>query len=302
MMRLVDELKSKHSADLVIDEKLLILDRLKFVLKLIMKKEKQYKWNAEDYAKHSSAQKEWARELIAKLKLKGHESVLDIGCGDGKITAEIARYVPDGNVVGIDSSEAMIQLANTNFPPKRHPNLSFQLCDARELPFNGKFDIVFSNAALHWIKDHKPVIKGVKNSLKANGRLLLQMGGKGNAESMISIVEIIISEKEWNHYFSGLEFPYRFHDADEYKALLEEADLLPLRLELIPKRMSYQNRDGLAGWIRTTWLPYTSRVPDDKREKFISLLVARYIEKYPLDDHGNIYVDMVRLEVEASQS
>ncbi len=80
-----------------------------------MSKEKQYRWNAEDYAQHSSAQQSWARELIAKPHLQGHESVLDIGCGDGRITAEIAGHLPDGDIRGVDNSAEMLAQARKGF-------------------------------------------------------------------------------------------------------------------------------------------------------------------------------------------
>jgi len=84
-----------------------------------------YNWNAQDYAKNSANQFQWAKELILKLKLRGNEAVLDIGCGDGKITAELARCLPNGRVVGVDSSEKMINLAKSTFQQKDYPNLSF---------------------------------------------------------------------------------------------------------------------------------------------------------------------------------
>ena len=161
-----------------------------------MNQEKRYDWNAEEYAKHSSAQQIWARELIPKLQLRGSESLLDIGCGDGKITAEIATQLPEGDVLGVDSSPDMVALAKKHFPKNRYPNLSFGSADAGHLLFKEQFDIVFSNAALHWIKDHKPVISGIQKSLKAKGRIFLQMGGKGNAEVIISLLDIITHEKE----------------------------------------------------------------------------------------------------------
>ena len=266
---------------------------------LIVEQEDQYTWNAEDYAKHSSAQQAWARELLSKLKLGGYESVLDIGCGDGKTTAEIAGQAPNGNVVGVDNSNDMIELARKNFPTEKYPNLSFQLVDVKSLPFREQFDVIFSSAALHWIKDHMPVLSGIKSGLKSNGRILLQMGGRGNAESMISILDVIIAEKEWNQYFSGFAFPYGFYDPPSYELWLKEAGLKPIRVELIPKDMSYEDKDGLAGWVRTTWLPYTDRVPVHKRKEFITRIIEKYIEKYPLDSNGNIHVNMVRLEVEA---
>src|SRR5208337_2921803 len=133
-----------------------------------------YNWNAQDYAKNSQNQFQWAKELIPKLKLKGNEAMLDIGCGDGKITVELARCLPEGWVVGVDSSEKMITLAQSFFPPKDYPNMSFQILDARNLTFRSQFDIAFSNAALHWIVDQKAVLDGIQRSLKPGGRLLFQ--------------------------------------------------------------------------------------------------------------------------------
>jgi trans-aconitate 2-methyltransferase len=264
-----------------------------------MTTQKQYDWNAEDYAKHSAAQHGWARELIAKLKLKGDESVLDIGCGHGTVTAEIASRLPVGSVVGIDSSSDMIALARDNFPRKIHPNLSFQCADARSLPFSDQFDIVFSNAALHWLKDHRPVISGIKRSLKANGKILLQMGGKGNAQEIISTMGTFLSESEWGTYFSDFEFPFGFYDAHKYTLWLQAAGLDPVRAELIPKDMCYDSKEGLIGWMRTTWLPYTERIPVHRREEFISQFVDQYIQKHPSPIPGQVVVKMVRLEVEA---
>ncbi|MFI5368535.1 MAG: class I SAM-dependent methyltransferase, partial [Spirochaetia bacterium] len=119
------------------------------------------RWDAEEYARNSSAQLGWARELIAKLDLEGHEHVLDIGCGDGKVSAELARHVPRGKVVGVDSSEDMIQLARAAFFPAAQGSLSFMLRDARDLGFEEEFDVVFSNATLHWVKDHRAVLRSV---------------------------------------------------------------------------------------------------------------------------------------------
>ncbi|RUM41186.1 MAG: SAM-dependent methyltransferase [Desulfocapsa sp.] len=265
-----------------------------------MKEKKQYSWDAKEYAKHSSAQQVWARELIAKLQLRGNESLLDIGCGDGKITAEIAEQLPEGEVLGIDSSPDMIALARKHFPQSNHPNLSFELADASHLLFEKQFDLVFSNAALHWIKDHKPVLSGIQKSLKAEGRAFLQMGGKGNAEAIISLVDKIINEKEWRPFFTDFSFPYSFYEPEEYTQWLNEANLRPKRVELIPKDMSYGNKDGLAGWLRTTWFPYTDRVPVALREKFVSRIINKYLETNPLDNEGCIHVDMIRLEVEAN--
>ena len=113
-------------------------------------------WNAVDYAKNSLAQLAWARELMEKLLLRGNESLLDIGCGDGKITAQLASATT-GYVLGIDSSSGMIQIASEKFSDTNYPNLSFAQMDAADIQLSEKFDVAFSNAALHWIGDHVAV-------------------------------------------------------------------------------------------------------------------------------------------------
>ena len=97
-----------------------------------------YRWDSRDYAEHSAAQFEWAKELLGKLKLQGDEPVLDIGCGDGKVSAALAALVPQGSVIGIDNSEEMIALANQNFPAATYPNLFFRVMDARHLTFSSQ--------------------------------------------------------------------------------------------------------------------------------------------------------------------
>ncbi|XCN74020.1 MAG: methyltransferase domain-containing protein [Candidatus Electrothrix aestuarii] len=264
-----------------------------------MTEDKQYSWDAEDYEQHSSAQQSWARELMKKLDLQGHESVLDIGCGDGKVTAEIAALLPEGEVLGIDSSPDMLYLAREKFSWSTHPNLSFQERDAKDLTCEAEFDVVFSSAALHWVLDHRPVLTGISRALKLGGRILLQMAGKGNAASVIAVLDELLQSEKWQPYFTDFTFPYGFYGPELYKAWLSQAGLHPIRVELIPKDMSYPDRTGLEGWVRTTWLPYTERVPVEQRDAFITAIVDKYLEEHPADNEGQIHVEMVRLEVEA---
>ena len=90
-------------------------------------------WNAADYAANSAVQQTWARELIAQLQLRGDEHVLDVGCGDGKVSAEIAQAAPRGSVVGVDASPQMIEFARKTFLRNKIPNLEFHVMDAREI-------------------------------------------------------------------------------------------------------------------------------------------------------------------------
>jgi len=263
----------------------------------IWKGKNMYKWNAENHHKSSSEQQKWARELISKLGLKGSERVLDIGCGDGKVTAEIAEKLPKGSVLGIDNSEEMISFAQENFDSERYPNLTFQLMDAKEINFISEFDVVFSTATLHWVIDHLPVIKGIKRSLKPGGRILLQMAGKGNAAKILKDSETIVHSKKWQRYFTDFTFPWAFYGVDEYKVWLKDIGFKAKRIELIPKDMIHKGKEGLMGWIRTTWLPFTQRIPEEFREDFIGEIADRYIQSCPMDNEGFIHIQMVRLGV-----
>ena len=261
-----------------------------------------YEWNARDYEENSAAQLKWARELIGKLRLRGGESVLDLGCGDGKITAEIARKVPDGAVVGVDSSGSMIARAKQRYGDSPFTNLRFTEMDAASLSFDEEFDLVFSNAALHWIKDHGSVLKGVYKSLKPGGRILFQMGGKGNANGFRSVLDETLARSEWRTYFRGFSPPYRFPGTGEYTTLLEGVGFGIKRVELIPKDMVQNGKRGLAGWIRTTWMPFTERVPEAKRERLVEAISSKYLHRYPVDRKGRVHVPMIRLEVEAKKT
>ena len=258
-----------------------------------------YQWDAQDYEKNSAQQRLWAQELIRKLELRGDEAVLDVGCGDGKVSAEIAASVPAGWVVGIDLSGEMIGLAQALFPAAGYPNLRFQQEDASRLPFVAEFDVVFSNATLHWLRDHRPALQGIARSLKPGGKILLQMGGKGNAAAIVAAIEELLLRPEWSPYFSGFAFPYGFYAPQEYQDWLLTAGLRPTRMELIPKDMLHPGKAGLTGWLRTTWLPYTQRLPEEKRATFLAALVDTYTAVHPADDQDNVHVSMVRLEVEA---
>lgn len=259
----------------------------------------QQKWNADDYAVNSSAQLLWAQELISKLSLRGNEIVLDVGCGDGKVSAQLAQVVKDGEVIGIDLSNDMIHRATETFPVASYPNLRFLQMDAENIRLPTQFDIAFSNATLHWVKDHLAVLRGVRACLKVGGTITFQMGGRGNAYGIFRAIDTVISKPQWHSYFAHFTPPYYFFGPEEYETWLPESEFRPERVELILKDMQHQSVVGLAGWFRTTWFPYTNRLPDELRESFIAEVVEAYIEEYPPDAGGCTHVEMVRLEVEA---
>lgn len=258
-------------------------------------------WNADDYASQSSAQFKWAHEMIETMSIAKDSTILDIGCGDGKITAYLSEKTPEGYVVGIDASQVMITKAKTSFANQEHPNLVFQKMDAQQLNFDNEFELVFSNSALHWIKDHTSVLKGIYNALKPGGKTFLKFGGKGTLDSFQPMIDSMLNSPKWAPYFNSFVSAWGFFDDKTYSKWLKDNGLTPISVKLVPSDMTHNNRNGLEGWVRTTWHPYLSLIPENLKNDFITELVDRYLEKYPVDSEGRSHVDMVRLEIEAKK-
>lgn len=254
------------------------------------------KWDASDYAKNSQGQFRWAMDNVGKLALQGSESVLDVGCGDGKITAEIAKLVPHGRVLGIDRSADMIALATESI---RHPNVAFAVLDAQSLDLDGEFDAVFSNSAIHWMPNPKAVVDGIARALKPAGRIFLSMGGRGTASSGFKALRAMAEDARWSEAINGVTSPYNFLGPEEYSPWLVQAGLYVDRVELVPKAMRHANLAALEGWFRTTWMVFFDRVPEAQRSDFIHELAERASKDCTVSEDGALLMPMVNLEIEA---
>jgi len=257
------------------------------------------RWNAADYAANSVVQQAWARELIARFNLRGDERILDVGCGDGKVTAELARAVPRGFVTGVDASVEMIAFARKTFPLSEIPNLKFQVMDARKIKSARWFDFIFSNAALHWVDDHQAILRGAASVLKPGGRLAVSCGGRGNAQAVFLVLRPEMRLKRWREFFRKMPMPYFFYAPDDYEKWLPKFGFKIRNLKLAPKDATYAGAKGFATWLRTTWIPYAQRVPEHLREEFIEAVTQRYVVKHPPDADGKVQARMVRLEIDA---
>jgi trans-aconitate methyltransferase len=193
----------------------------------------------------------------------------------------------------------MVSLAKSQYHTPSAAGPNFIQMDAAELGFREVFQVVLSNAVLHWVHDHRAVLAGIYRSLVPGGCCLLQMGGKGNASQMIAVLDQIRGRPQWRDFFSEFRFPYRFYSDEEYRPLLQAAGLTISRVELVHKDMQHHGKDKLAGWLRTAWLPYVQQVPAGSRESFIAEVAAAYRRNYPPVSEGIVHVPMVRLEVEA---
>lgn len=127
-----------------------------------------FEFDREKYKKASKHQKEWGNSLIGELSLKGDETILELGCGDGSLTEQLAQAVPNGSVLGIDASAGMIETAKQ----RSRDNLVFTQMDINKIRFQNEFNVIFSNATLHWIKDHKKLLYNCFMALKAGCMLL----------------------------------------------------------------------------------------------------------------------------------
>ncbi len=259
------------------------------------------KWNPEEYSKNSSQIEIWAMEMLQKFIVNGSECILDIGSGDGRITAAISKLLPKGKVTGIDSSMEMISFSKDKFGGREFPNLEFIQLDVRELDFINRFDIVFSNATLHWLTDHKPILKLIYRSLKPDGKIIFQMGGKGNQEDLVKLVEKTVQNDKWEPLLKGYIFKYGYYDTVEYSEWLKEAGYNKISVNLINKENIINGPGGLKNWIRLAFSPYTAKIPEDRKSEFIDEIAENYLRKYQLDEHGICRIPMKRLVVEASK-
>src|SRR5882757_7205875 len=155
-------------------------------------------WNADLYQSSHSFVWEYGRDLLGLLAPKSGERILDIGCGTGQLTADIAQT--GATTVGVDQSESMIAQARGNFP-----SLQFEVQNVCGLPYREKFDAVFSNAALHWVKRAEEAAASMSRALKPGGRLVLEMGGRGNVREVLkALSEALGSEAEHPWYFPSI--------------------------------------------------------------------------------------------------
>jgi trans-aconitate methyltransferase/RimJ/RimL family protein N-acetyltransferase len=260
---------------------------------------KGVEWDASDYARNSQGQFGWAMSNIAKLRVQQRDRILDVGCGDGKITAELAGRVPEGSVTGVDRSDAMIALARRSV---QLSNVVFRVLDAQALDFTEEFDAVFSNAAIHWMPDQFAVVQGIARALKPGGRMFLSMGGRGTAEIPRRVLGDLMRESKWAQFLAGTSSPHHFKGPEEYGPWLAQVFLRVHRIELVPKPMRLADVAALKGWLRTTWMTYTERIPESERVEFVQEWATLVAGGCTLANDGALMMPMVNLEIEAEKT
>jgi trans-aconitate methyltransferase len=233
-------------------------------------------WQARDYNRVSSLQQAMAEEQLARLTLKGSERILDVGCGDGKISAAIAERVPAGSVVGIDPSHDMIAFASNHFSTAARGNLRFEVADVRRLPFRAEFDLAVSFNALHWVPEQAAALESVRAALAPGGEALLGMVPQGPRTSLEDVIEEVRRTPRWADFFAGFRTPFAHFSPEEYRTLAERARFRVVRVNVEDKAWDFKTRDGFLAWARATFAFWTQHVPEREWNAFITDVLDRY--------------------------
>jgi trans-aconitate 2-methyltransferase len=233
-------------------------------------------WNAADYYRRSSLQEAMAQEVLALLDLKDSNRILDVGCGDGKITAEIASRAPRGSVVGVDPSRDMISFAQSHFGPAARPNLRFEVADARCLPFKNEFDLVVSFNALHWIPEQDAALGSIHSALISGGKAQLRLVAAGARKSLENIVEETRRASIWSAYFQDFHDPYLHLTSDEYAAMAERNGFRVLRVNTKDHEWDFGSRAAFSAFCAVGCVEWTRRLPEAERREFINYVLDRY--------------------------
>ncbi len=221
------------------------------------------RWDTELYEAQHSFVWQMGRGLLETLAAKPGERILDVGCGTGHLTAEIAA--PGATVIGLDSSPDMIGQARQNFPPSHHPGLSFMLADALAMQFENEFDAIFSNAAVHWMLDSEAVARALARALKPGGRLVIECGGKGNIATIETAITRVFGRM-------GVPLPPSrtlFQSVSSFASILERNGLEVLTANLFHRPTLLAGDRGMEQWLNQFAAYYFETVPSEQRRKAV---------------------------------
>ncbi|HEV8051910.1 MAG TPA: methyltransferase domain-containing protein [Parachlamydiaceae bacterium] len=259
-------------------------------------------WDAglvKSYVHHSDLQRRWAMSFLAPhLKsLNGNEEILDIGCGDGKITADISKFVPAGSIVGIDISTSMINWAQKQYHKNEYPNLTFKTGSFLESK-QGPFDLIISFCALQHCTDQQAVLSKVGQDLKSNGKLLILVPLMNNNEAWNQARSIVQKSPEWKEYWKNFS-PRKFLTPQSYVELLAQSNLKAISVEAVNTVDPFVNKDEILDWLEGTFPPL---VPKERVREFYSQWIEEYIKLDPsaISIEGVIYAKLGYICIEAT--
>lgn len=242
-------------------------------------------WDAETYDAVSDPQFSWGMEVLERLDLKGDETVLDAGCGSGRVTAELAKRLPRGRVIAVDGSEAMIAKARERLGE----GVSYLIADLSELELEEPVGLVFSTATFHWILDHDRLFRRLRAALRPGGRLVAQCGGEGNVAEYVKAIVAAAARPEFAPHFEGMTGMWNFAAPEETESRLRAAGFTEARCWLEPKPVT--PAQPLEFITTVTLGPHLARLPEELRRPFAEAVLEQSPQPLTLD--------YVRLNIEA---
>jgi trans-aconitate 2-methyltransferase len=236
-------------------------------------------WDADAYHHVSGPQVTWAQAVIDRLELAGDETVLDAGCGSGRVTRLVAERLPRGRVIAVDGSSDMVRRAREELGP----DADVREADLADLRLgDGEYaDAVFSNAVFHWIADHDALFAALAAALRAGGRMSAQCGGEGNVAGLHAAVQEAVADAGLTHRIDGWLRPWNFAGPARTEERLRAAGFAAARCWLEPWPLA---PDRPRDYLQTVCLgPFLARLQADEHERFVDAVMARVGERPELD-------------------
>ena len=249
------------------------------------------KWKPALYNDKHAFVYQYGESLIKLLDPKPEDRILDLGCGSGQLTSKINELAKE--VIGIDKSPEMINDARNKFP-----HINFQVADASNFSFDHKFDTIFSNATLHWVLDYKNAIRCMYDSLKTKGKIVVEFGGKGNVQTIVSQLREALKHRGYERQ-AGLKLWY-FPSIGEYSTALEAAGFRVLFAEHYDRPTELADEhSGIKDWISMFAESFFTGVASDHIEAIKDEVQERVKEHCLIE--GKWFADYKRLRVVATK-
>ena len=257
-----------------------------------------YEFNGEKYSKASAHQNEWGSAMIAELGISVDADILDLGCGDGRLTRVLASHAKKGRTVGIDASYGMLDKAKEF----SEPNLKFMHMDINQMAFDNEFDIIFSNAALHWVKDHSKLLENCFRALKPGGRIRFNFACKGNCETFFSTVKSLSLKKEYAEHFNDFAWPWYMPSVSEYEKLMAQTRFTDIKIWEQPADRYFKNAEEITGWIdQPSIVPFLREINNEKAKKAFREETVEIMLKKTRQPDGTYFEKFIRINVEAEK-
>jgi trans-aconitate methyltransferase len=234
-------------------------------------------WNATAYHRLSGPQVSWGKKVLAGLKLRGDEILMDAGCGTGRLTAELLQDLPKGRVIAVDLSQNMLAAARQHLSSQFAGRVHFVAADLQDLPFERAFDGIFSTAAFHWVPDHDRLFRSLFLALRPEGWLRAQCGGGPNLARLRERMDVLAASATYAPLFAGFRYPWVYNDAETAADILKRCGFVEVKTSLEPALTVLDSAEKFSDFTRTAILRrHLEQIPDAKlRDAFVAELTRQ---------------------------